>query len=124
MSFAFDLWSHDDVSQHADAILARLRARHHALRRRLAAAEDRGVPALDRGRQAGLALAQAWLIICGASWVSAQVSVGPFTANYALGANRAADSVHGMTACSRGPARPRSSPRPGCRATDPRFSCD
>ena len=26
MSFAFDLWSHDDVSQHADAILARLRA--------------------------------------------------------------------------------------------------
>jgi CDGSH-type Zn-finger protein/truncated hemoglobin YjbI len=26
MSFAFDLWSHDDVTQHADAILARLRA--------------------------------------------------------------------------------------------------
>ena len=26
MSFAFDLWSYDDVSQHADAILARLRA--------------------------------------------------------------------------------------------------
>ena len=26
MEFAFDLWSHDDVSQHADAILARLRA--------------------------------------------------------------------------------------------------
>ena len=26
MKFAFDLWSHEDVSQHADAILARLRA--------------------------------------------------------------------------------------------------
>ena len=26
MSFAFDLWSHDDVSQHAAAILDRLRA--------------------------------------------------------------------------------------------------
>jgi hypothetical protein len=26
MTFAFDLWSYDDVSQHADAILARLRA--------------------------------------------------------------------------------------------------
>jgi hypothetical protein len=26
MQFAFDLWSHDDVSEHADAILARLRA--------------------------------------------------------------------------------------------------
>ena len=26
MEFAFDLWSHGDVSQHADAILARLRA--------------------------------------------------------------------------------------------------
>jgi hypothetical protein len=26
MKPAFDLWSHDDVSQHADAILARLRA--------------------------------------------------------------------------------------------------
>jgi hypothetical protein len=26
MEFAFDLWSHDDVSQHADAILARLQA--------------------------------------------------------------------------------------------------
>jgi hypothetical protein len=25
MRFHFDLWSHDDVSQHADAILARLR---------------------------------------------------------------------------------------------------
>ena len=25
MTFAFDLWSHDDVSQHADAILNRLR---------------------------------------------------------------------------------------------------
>jgi hypothetical protein len=24
MEFAFDLWSHDDVSEHADAILARL----------------------------------------------------------------------------------------------------
>jgi hypothetical protein len=27
MSFAFDLWSYDDASAHADAILARLRAR-------------------------------------------------------------------------------------------------
>jgi hypothetical protein len=26
MEFAFDLWSHDDVSQNADAILTRLRA--------------------------------------------------------------------------------------------------
>jgi hypothetical protein len=26
MKVAFDLWSYDDVSQHADAILARLRA--------------------------------------------------------------------------------------------------
>jgi hypothetical protein len=26
MEFAFDLWSHDDVSQYADAILARLQA--------------------------------------------------------------------------------------------------
>ncbi len=26
MEFAFDLWSHDDVSDYADAILARLRA--------------------------------------------------------------------------------------------------
>jgi hypothetical protein len=25
MRFAFDLWSHDDVSEHADAILSRLR---------------------------------------------------------------------------------------------------
>jgi hypothetical protein len=24
MTFAFDLWSHDDVSRHADAILTRL----------------------------------------------------------------------------------------------------
>jgi hypothetical protein len=26
MEFAFDLWSHEDVSENADAILARLRA--------------------------------------------------------------------------------------------------
>lgn len=26
MRFAFDLWSHDDVASHADAILARLEA--------------------------------------------------------------------------------------------------
>jgi hypothetical protein len=26
MRFAFDLWSHDDVAQHADAILERLKA--------------------------------------------------------------------------------------------------
>jgi hypothetical protein len=26
MEFAFDLWSHDDVSQYADAILGRLQA--------------------------------------------------------------------------------------------------
>jgi hypothetical protein len=26
MRFAFDLWSHDDVSEHADAILERVRA--------------------------------------------------------------------------------------------------
>lgn len=26
MQFAFDLWSHDDVSQHTDAILGRLQA--------------------------------------------------------------------------------------------------
>ena len=26
MEFAFDLWSHDDVSENADAILARLKA--------------------------------------------------------------------------------------------------
>jgi hypothetical protein len=26
MTFAFDLWSHEDVSRHADAILERLRA--------------------------------------------------------------------------------------------------
>jgi hypothetical protein len=26
MEFAFDLWSHDDVSEHADAILARVKA--------------------------------------------------------------------------------------------------
>ena len=26
MAFAFDLWSHDEVSEHADAILARLQA--------------------------------------------------------------------------------------------------
>ncbi len=26
MEFAFDLWSYDDVSQHADAILGRLKA--------------------------------------------------------------------------------------------------
>ena len=26
MEFAFDLWSHEDVSEHADAILARLKA--------------------------------------------------------------------------------------------------
>ena len=26
MEFAFDLWSYDDVSEHADAILARLEA--------------------------------------------------------------------------------------------------
>jgi hypothetical protein len=26
MRFAFDLWSHDDVSSHADAILGRLEA--------------------------------------------------------------------------------------------------
>jgi hypothetical protein len=26
MRFAFDLWSHEDVAQHADAILARLQA--------------------------------------------------------------------------------------------------
>ena len=26
MEFAFDLWSHDDVSQHAEAILARIKA--------------------------------------------------------------------------------------------------
>ena len=27
MSFAFDLWSHDNVAEHADAILGRLEAR-------------------------------------------------------------------------------------------------
>jgi hypothetical protein len=26
MEFAFDLWSHDEVSEHADAILSRLKA--------------------------------------------------------------------------------------------------
>ena len=26
MEFAFDLWSHEDVSEHADAILARIKA--------------------------------------------------------------------------------------------------
>jgi hypothetical protein len=26
MEFAFDLWSHDDVSEHADAILVRIKA--------------------------------------------------------------------------------------------------
>ena len=37
MRFAFDLWAYDDVSEHADAILAAHAGRHHALRRRLAA---------------------------------------------------------------------------------------
>jgi hypothetical protein len=33
MRFAFDLWSHDDVAEHADAILDRLPGRDDALRR-------------------------------------------------------------------------------------------
>ena len=54
MRFAFDLWSHDDVSRNADAILARLQGRHHALRRRVASREDRCLRTLDDGRHAAL----------------------------------------------------------------------
>src|SRR5215831_8490061 len=49
MSFAFDLWSYDDVSQHAEAILAQLQA--GTMPWRLAPAEDRRLLTLDRRRQ-------------------------------------------------------------------------
>ena len=48
MRFAFDLWSYDDVVEHAEAILERLRAGNDALRRRLAGGEGRGLPTLGR----------------------------------------------------------------------------
>ena len=52
MTFAFDLWSCDDVRAHAAEHPGPAPRRHHALRRRLAARADRGVPALDRNRAA------------------------------------------------------------------------
>jgi hypothetical protein len=54
MSFAFDLWSHADVSQRAATILGSAAGRHYALRRRLADGEDRHLRPLDRRWQVGL----------------------------------------------------------------------
>jgi len=48
-SFAFDLWSHADVSQRAATILGSAAGRHYALRRRLADGEDRHLRPRDRG---------------------------------------------------------------------------
>jgi len=61
MTFAFDLWSYADVKANAAGIGERLRNGHHALRRRLAAGENRRlqpvgrvrVPALTAGVAAG-----------------------------------------------------------------------
>jgi hypothetical protein len=41
MEMHFDLWSHDDVSEHADAILERLRDGSHALRQSMAPSTSR-----------------------------------------------------------------------------------
>ncbi len=49
MQFAFDLWSYDDVSQHADAILDRLRAGTMPCDGAWPAAKDRRLPTLGRG---------------------------------------------------------------------------
>ena len=54
MRFAFDLWSHDDVSAHADAILARLQSGNDAVRRRLATRARRSVRTLGICRQPGV----------------------------------------------------------------------
>jgi hypothetical protein len=51
MRFAFNLWSHDDVSTHADAILGRLEGRHDAMRRSMARRARRRLPPVDRRRQ-------------------------------------------------------------------------
>ena len=53
MRFAFDLWSHDDVSRNADAILARLRAGTMPCDG-VAFREDRCLRTLDDGRHAAL----------------------------------------------------------------------
>ena len=54
MRFAFDLWSHEDVSTHADTILDTPASRNHALRRRMATRARRSVQTLDRRRHPGL----------------------------------------------------------------------
>jgi hypothetical protein len=48
MSFAFDLWSYDDVAQHANAILDRLRAGTMPCDGAWLPAESRRLPTLDR----------------------------------------------------------------------------
>jgi hypothetical protein len=54
MELAFDLWSRDDVSEHADAILARVKGGHDALRRLVASGAGRPFRALDHKRQTAL----------------------------------------------------------------------
>lgn len=51
MSFAFDLWSYDDVSQHAEAILAQLQAGTMPCAGAWPPAADRRLLTLGRGRQ-------------------------------------------------------------------------
>ena len=47
MSFAFDLWSYEDVKENAEGILERSRGGRHALRRRLVRRTGHDVPLLD-----------------------------------------------------------------------------
>ena len=54
MRFAFDLWSHDDVSRNADAILARLRAGTMPCDGAWPPEQDRCLRTLDGGRHAAL----------------------------------------------------------------------
>jgi hypothetical protein len=51
MSFAFDRWSSDDVTKHADAILGQLEDGTMPCERRLAGGSSRFLPALVRARR-------------------------------------------------------------------------
>jgi hypothetical protein len=59
MKFAFDLWNHADVKEHADGILARLSDGSRPCDGALARRKDRGLQALDRDRHGCLQAASA-----------------------------------------------------------------
>jgi hypothetical protein len=59
MRFAFDLWSVDDVSTHADAILDRVEAGTMPCERSMARGARRRLPPVDRRRQTRIRRRQA-----------------------------------------------------------------